>query len=397
MPANFTDKDIRGAIEKHGSHGFVNRLQESFENQDAKQRLSPDDFSIAEIFKGSVGKNLQEGREIFQEMSRRGRGAMTLLEATNAVDTSAFSNITGQILYNKIREGFNRPEFIHPQLVETVQTQFLNGEKIPGIGGVGDKSEVVGEGQVYPNVGLNEEYIQTVPLKKHGMILPITKEAIIADRTGLLMKQSNDLGYYAGVKKEKECIRVVTGATGYNNYKRNGVATNTYLTSGAYVNSHANSLTGGLEWRAIEAAELLFNAITDPNTGEPILIQPDTVIVPTALLRSFQRILNATEIQHVDMQANAATIRTTSANPYSGASYKIVSNQYVKSITTSASTWFIGQPKRAFYWMEAWGMETTQAASNNEAQFTQDIEIRVKVSHMGVAQVAEPRFMVKNT
>lgn len=391
MPATYSPKEIRGAVEKFGVRGFKTRLQEQFDSK----RLKPEDFTLHELFEGLVGDNIQQAREVLHEMRRPGRGYMTLLEATNAVDTSTFSNITGQIAYNKVREGFDDPSFINGELLTTIPTQFLNGERIPGIGGVGDKSQVVGEGQAYPVVGLNEEYVDTVPLVKHGMILPITREAIIADRTGLLMKQLGDMGRFAGVAKEKESLRVALGIV--NNYKRNRIATNTYLTSGAYINSASNSLTGGNEWKAIEAAELLFDAITDPNTGEPVLIKANTVIVPTALVRTLNRILTASEIMHVDNQANAATIRTTSPNPYGGSAYKVVSNQYVKSITGSASKWYIGDPKRAFAWMEAWGIETTQAASNNEAQFTQDIEIRNKVSYMGVAQVLEPRYMVENT
>ena len=320
---------------------------------------------------------------------------MTLLEATTAVDTSAFTNITGQILFNKVRQGFDDPSFINGELLETIPTTFLNGEKIPGIGGIGDKTQIVGETQAYPNVGLNEEFVETVPLTKHGAILPISREAIISDRTGLLLSRAAELGRFAGVAKEKECLKVVLGIT--NNYKRNKVSTNTYLTSGAYVNSSSNSLSGGNEWKAIEAAELLFDGITDPNTGEPILIKADTIIVPTALVRTLNRILTASEVMHVDNQVAAVTVRTTSPNPYGGSAYKVVSNQYVKSISGSASKWYIGQPKKAFAWMQAWDIETTQAADNNSAKFERDIEIQHKVSYMGAAQVLEPRYMVENT
>jgi hypothetical protein len=46
--------------------------------------------------------------------------------------------------------------------------------------------------------------------------------------------------------------------------------------------------------------------------------------------------------------------------------------------------------------MSVWDVETTPAASNNEAEFTQDIWARHKASYRGVAQMYEPRFITRN-
>ena len=122
------------------------------------------------------------------------------------------------------------------------------------IGRIGDKAEIVDEGASYPLVGLNEEYIDTPPTRKRGFIVPVTREIIVADRTGILLKAAGETGRWCGLNKEKRVLDVVTGIQ--NNYKRNGTATNTYLTSGAYVNSQTgNALDGqGNEWRALEKA-----------------------------------------------------------------------------------------------------------------------------------------------
>src|SRR5262249_21357057 len=127
---------------------------------------------------------------------------------------------------------------------------------------LGDNAEIVQEGQPYPNIGLNEEWIQTAPTKKRGFIVPVTREIIVADRTGILLREAGEGGRWLGLNKEKRVIDIVTGQT--NNYQRNGTASNTYLTSGAYINSQTgNALDGqGNEWRAVEKAELLFDAIT---------------------------------------------------------------------------------------------------------------------------------------
>jgi hypothetical protein len=98
----------------------------------------------------------------------------------------------------------------------------------------------------------------------------------------------------------------------------------------------------------------------------------------------------------VDNRANASTIRTESASPYAGKGIKVLSSPYVKARSSSATKWWYGVPKRAFLYIQVWDIETLQAASNNELEFSQDIWMRYKVSERGVAAVQEPRFMVQN-
>lgn len=364
----------------------VRQLCESLESG----ALRPENFSIRDLYESICGE------EALRALNpRRKSGGIALLEAANAVDTSAFSTITGQIIFNRIKQNYEAPEFIWPYLVETIQTSFLNGERIPGVSQLGDKAEIVDEGMPYPHIGLSEEYIDTAPTSKRGFIVPVTREIIVADRTGLVLKNAGEVGTFLGVNKERRIIDLATGAT--NNYKRNGTATNTYLTSGAYINQAAIPISGGTEWTAIQSAWLLFDALTDPNTGLPIMIRPTTIIAPTALVWSFKRILGATSVETVDNQVAATTIRTTGPSPIAGLNLTILTSPFVKFQTGSATTWWIGEPKKAFAYMEVWGIETTQAANNSEAEFTQDIVQRFKCSERGVAQVMDPRYMVKAT
>ena len=381
-------RELRRQYDLMGPARTVSRLTEALE----EGHLKPDSFSIRDCFVSLI----EGGDELLNRISYRKSGRMSFLEAAQAVDTSAFSNIIGQIIYSRIKERYNDPAFLWPELCETIPTEFLDGEKIPGIGRIGDKAEIVDEGQPYPNVGLNEEWIQTSPTRKRGFIVPVTREIIIADRTGILLREAGEGGHWLGLNKEKRVLDVVLGQV--NNYSRNGTANNTYLTSGAYVNdTTGNALDGsGNEWRALEKAELLFDAITDPNTGEPVIVQPDTMIVPSALKRTANRILGATEVQTVDMRVQATTIRSNGPNPYTGAALRVLSSPYVKNRTGSSTKWFFGRPKAAFAYMEVWAIETLQAAANNEAEFTQDIVERYKVSERGVAQVVEPRFMTRS-
>lgn len=383
-------EDLRNAYQEHGAEQACHDLREWFQ----QKKLRPEDFSIRLLFEHLVGREPGDGRRILDLMDpRRKSGGFGLLEAAGAVDMGAFSNITGQIIYSKILDSLQSPDLLWPELVEVVNTPFPDGEKIPGIGGIGDEAELVDEGQPYPEAGVNEEYVETVAPKKRGFRISVTKEITIFDRTGLLLKRCSDVGRWAGLKIEKEVLDLVTGQV--NNYKRNGTATNTYLTSGAYVNTVASNAL--VDWTDLENSELTLVAITDPNTGEPVSLMPNTIIVPPALRRTAERILNATEIQHVDNRANATTYRTNgSANPYKG-SLKVLSSQYVKLRTGSDTTWFHGDPKGSFAWMQNWDVTPEQMGSNSQLAFERDIVAQHKVSWRAVAQVLEPRKMTKNT
>lgn len=361
-----------------------------------RRQIDPAELSIRELFEELVtddeGKPI--GRELVESFSprKRGRNDQSLLEAP--VSTAAFANISGQIFFTSTLESFNQPELIGTRLVRTVPTDLQEEEKIPGISLPGDEAEGIGENQPYPEVGLSEEWIMTPEKIKNGYILPVSKEAVFGDRTGLLLQRANTGAQMMAVNKEKRILDAVLGITTL--YRRNGgTAQATYAnahTDGDFDNLDASAL---VDWTDLESALLLFDAITDPNTGEPIMVMPRQLVVPTALLFTAQRILNATEVEHVDNQAAASTIRTRSPNPVGGRAYEILSNQYVKSRTNSATNWFIGDFPKGFTYRENWPITTEEQREGSERAFSHDTVARFKVSEKGTPAVEEPRYGVQ--
>ena len=110
------------------------------------------------------------------------QGGACLLEAGDGVDVTAFSNITGQVVHSRILEAYTQEAFVLSRLVDTIPTR-LDGEKIPGIGRIGDEVAEVRPGMPYPSLGFGEDYIETPQTTKRGFIVPVTKEAIFFDRT----------------------------------------------------------------------------------------------------------------------------------------------------------------------------------------------------------------------
>lgn len=379
---------IRGADwrKRIDSKGLASVL-EGMESLWTERKQSVDRWSVMDLAEHLI----PNGREFLRNIGPGKSGRANLFEASQSVSTADFSNVIGQIFYTKIREAFDNTELIGDQLVTDFPTTFLGGEKIAGIGRIGDEFEAVAEGHNYPRAGLNEEWVESPAAVKRGTILEVTREAMITDRTGVLTQRASAIGEYLAINKEKRILDVATGQV--NNYKRNGTSTNTYLTSGAYINvSTSAALT---DWTDIEAGLLIQDQITDPNTGEFLNWGADTLLVPVALKMTAMRIMQATDIRFGDGASN--TTAAYGKNPVSNMPMKILSNAYVRNATSSTTTWFMGCPKKAFWYSSIWNIETTQAASNNQAEFERDVFLSYKTTEFGVPWAYEPRYMIKCT
>lgn len=366
------------------------RFFEDFRGDLESKAIDPRRMSLRALFEEFV----QDGTELIRDFApgkSQQDGAVRLVE--QAVDTSAFSNITGQIVYSMVLEAWNDPAFIGEQLCTVIPTEF-SGEKIPGVSGLGDEAEAIGEGDEYPMVGNSEEWIDTPETTKRGFIVPVTKEAIFFDRTGLVLQRAAETGRWLGINREKRILDIALGVV--SAYKRNGsTAIATYGdVSGTHTWDNLAGTNALVDWTDVENAMLLFDGMSDPNTGEPVMVMPRQIVVPSALAMTARRVLNATEIRFGD--GASATTQTIAANPVAGI-LDIVTSPYVKARTSSDSTWFIGDFKRAFAYMENWPITTVQAPVNSEMEFTRDIVSRFKVSERGAAAVIEPRYVVKCT
>lgn len=359
-----------------------------------KKKLTASDFSLRGLAEAFVldrhGRPV--GREWVDQMNP-GKSGLLLRESVSAVNTTHFLNITGQIVFNKVMEGYQQEEFIGDTLVETIPTK-LNGEKIPGVTGYTDNVESIEEMMPYPQTGFGEDWVETPSTKKYGEIVAVTKEAIFFDKTGLVLTRASQLGELIARAKEKRILDVVLGIT--NNYKWRGTSYNTYLTSGAWIN--AKSGVTITDWNSIDTAEQLFSDMTEPNTGEPIVINPNTILHMPAKKHLFRQIVRATSLE---LRTQSSAQGTWGANTVDN--YRLISSKFAKarlvasgvSAANAALYWYLGDFKRAFVYMQNWGLQVVQAPDNSEAEFTQDITLRWKASERGVAAVRDPRYVVK--
>jgi hypothetical protein len=379
-------RELKRRYELDGAEQTVGHLSEALKSG----HLKPEDFSIRDLAEAIVS----DGREWVRMLDPRSAGSVSVLEAGDGVDVTAFLNITGQVIYSKIMEAYTQEAFIVSKLVDTIPTR-LDGEKIPGISRLSDQVEEVGPGMPYPHLGFGEDYIETPSTTKRGFIVPVTKEAIFFDRTHLILSRASEVGEILGLNKEKRLIDLVVGAT--NNYKWKDTSYDTYQASSPWANYlPSNEL---VDWTNVDAAEQLFADILDPNTGEPVLIRGTSVLVTPAYRLAANRIFNAAQLTFT---ADGSGTTTVAANPLSN--YGVYDSRLVYRRILAAGTaandakkwWFIGDFRRAFAYMENWPITVTQAPVGSEAEFNSDIVLQFKASERGAAAVLNPRYVVKS-
>lgn len=387
-------RELAHLYKRLGPRRTIQHLEEALE----KKLLKPQDFSIRDLAENLV----ENGREWVYSMNPGKSGFHHLLEA-GTVDYGHFSNITGQIFFTMVKEAYEDEEFVFSKLIPTKPSTILDTEKIPGIGNMGDQfATPLAEGEAYPHVNVVEDYIEVAAKQKRGRIIAVTKEAIAGDKTGVLLERCQRLGFYLGLNKEKRLIDCVidenAGAVsitaGGHRYHWKGTSYATYQATSPWINSVTSNALNN--WKNVESVELKLAAITDPYTGEPILIQPTHLIVTPDLKHTAYRIMQATNVQtHSGGYATTGELQDYHA-PSPLDPYKILTSRLLKARLATDTSWFLGNPSKAFAYFENWGIQTAQQGAGSEDDFNRDVVMKFKASERGAAATIEPRLMAKS-
>ncbi len=381
-------KELKRRYELDGPEKTVHHLSEAL----SKNELTPEDFSIRDLAESMV----PDGREWVDQMSPK-YGSVPVTESTDGIDVTAFMNITGQLIYNKILESYRGESFVLSKAVTTIPTR-LDGERIPGVGAIRDEVAEIHPGMPYPNLGFGEDYIDTPSTTKRGLIVPVTREAIFFDRTHLILSRAAEVGEILALNKEKRIADMILGLTSL--YKWRGTTYSTYYSGSQSTDPWANLLASNelVDESDVDSAENLFANMLDPNTDEPVLIEPDTVLVMPAKRYTANEIF-----QNQKLVYSNGNLRSV-GNPFK--EYRVLCSRIAwrqllatdpNSETDLAKYWFMGNFSKAFAYMENWPITVTHSARGSEADFNQDIVVRYKASERGTPAVLNPRYVVKCT
>lgn len=398
-----------GLQRDHGAKEGRAKFRRHFKEALEAKELAPADFSVRELFEALV----PEGRELADHWANpKGDpdgSVAELLEAGggSAVGYSDFAQITGQIFFTEIMDKYEDEEFVFSAAVQKKQSAIQDVEKIAGLSRLGDGFLEVDEKGEYRRLGVSQDYIEVPAKKKRGAIVEVTKEAVAGDLTGQLLERCGELGFFAGLSVEKRIIDATIdendGASGAHQgghrYTWKGTAYATYQASSPWVNLKTNN--GLVDYTNLQAAWLQMAAITDPHTGEPILINPDTVIVTPDLLWTANRILTATTNRSTTpgFATTGNPVQTEGPNLAQKVmgSLKILSSRLLKARLGTDTSWFLGNPGKAVRRYYNWDVTPDQRSKGTEAEFARDIVQQYKISWKDCVSVIQPRVLQKNT
>ena len=129
----------------------------------------------------------------------------------------------------------------------------------------------------------------------------------------------------------------------------------------------------------------------------------DTLIVTPELANQAAYIMNATAtaLQAGGFATSGNLYQTVGANrignnEYSSR-YAILSSRQLAARLGTDTSWFLGNPRKAFAYMENWPLTVSTAPPNSAAEFERDIVAQFKASERGATATIEPRYMCKAT
>lgn len=389
-------RELRQLYEHKAGEQMYVHLKDALE----KKHLRPSDFSIRDVCEAIMGR---EYAQLMQPKS--GHYVHSSLMESDSVRFSDFSQITGQILFTEVKESNAQEEQPFSKVVPSKPSKIQGVEKIPGISDIGDDLEVVGEEQPYPSLGVSQDYIEVAAKVKRGGIVNVTREAILGDLTGLLLDRCRQLGKFLAINKEKRIIDAVidenAGAASIHaaghRYHWRGTSIQTYGdNSGTHNWDNLSASNALVDWTDINNAWLLLRSMTDPFTGEPIMIEPTHIVVTPQLQWQADMILTATRVgRHSGGYATSGNlVEFDAANPVP--KLQVLSSALLASRAATDTDWWIGNPAKAFAYYENWGLETEEAPKDSHEAFYRDIVMALKASEKGCAATIEPRLMVES-
>jgi phosphatidate phosphatase APP1 len=109
------------------------------------------------------------------------------------------------------------------------------------------------------------------------------------------------------------------------------------------------------------------------------------IVVPLAMLMKVNNFLTATGAAEVDNSAGATTVRTFFNNPVTNnpiaVTYTLLSNQFVRAVTSSDTTWYIGDFPEMFVLNNGWDQEQMEQGQESNAYFESNILYRQRFSY----------------
>lgn len=390
---------LKRLCEQHG----LAKTSAAFSKALAEKRLDPYSIRLPELTRVFLGETYYDAERRLKAVMH---GQAHLLEAAEAVDASAFIDITGQLLVTVIKEKYQAPEFIGSQLVRTIPNPGgnLGTHKVPYLSDADSFPQKLEQLQPYPYAKFQPQYVTLPAPEKFGQTCLVAFEMFFSDLTGQAQDSAASIGRAMGYLKEQRILRMVLGVS--NPYVFNGNSMNTYLTTadanGKYVNRVINSQI--LNYTHVNNVEQLFYQMSDPVTGRKLMARPSKILLMPEKRYEMKRILNATETRTGNEASDTGNL-VVAPNPldtsyplvWSPIARDIVLNELGLDAAHTKEYMVFADFQKAFVYREVYPMKVDQAPPQNPYEFQQDVVLAVKVSEFGVPGVYDPRYAALST
>lgn len=358
MFRNRTGTALKEVLESHGEDGAVRIVRETLESG----QMQPEDYSIKEIWDACT------------------KGA----SVTEAVASTSFPKLTGELINSTLISAYDGAATIGDDLITTVSSN-VEIETFAGITAAETPIEV-GEGQEYSDSSITEKYV-TARSRKFGRLLSLTEETLYFDKTGQIIDRAREIGTQAAQYKEMQIVQgAIDQLSGASVYNPSSVGTAVYSTTNGNLKSSNAFSEGGLE-----AVQRLAHIMKNDSLGDDedsyilINLENTVLLVPQEL-----------ELEAWQM-ANSILIPEGSENAmnfYKG-KFKVRSSPYLTA--DSATTWYWGDFKKNYRWVEVWPLQTFTQPPTHEDAFKSDIKTRFKVRYFGTPTFLDVKYVFKST
>ena len=315
------------------------------------------------------------------EMLKKGEvapGDFDLKELHEAVSSDQFPVLTGQLISAIVIDSYENAALVGDLLCTTIPSK-MEVEKIAGLDSLQGPEPVL-QGMEYNSSSMGEKYVES-PNLKYGRLLALTEEAIYFDRGGEFMRRAQAFGEKAGVFRERLILNGVQDISGYRSYRPSGIVTDVYSATNSNLNTSNPFGETGLNtiWST-------FQSQTD-SEGDPILISPSTAVclVPVGLWNQCNQMARSAFVPEGNENA---------VNTYKGTFTPLTSHFVTTQHTT---TWFFGNFKKAFAWVQVWPIEVLRQKEDSDFQFRRDIACVFKIRLYGSLCCLDPKFVQKST
>lgn len=378
-------------------------LVDTLEN--GKPRLRPEQCSLQELAVAICGENWVRslhGPDDFGGVMTAEDGSPSAITPGNFPNVTAYIGAVTGLLDAKILEAYQKPEYVAGRLTKTLNSK-LRQEKLIGAGRIGNVAKLRKPGEPHARAQFGERYVTMPETNNYGSAIDVTTEAVFFDLTNQVLQRAESLGDEMALHKELSVLGVFSGAT--NPYVYNGTAYNTYLTSGNWINDVVNVFTDHTDLNVDRA---LFSRMTDQETGNRIVVNPNLIVVSPAKYESAMQVVTA---RTYEQRTNSSAEIRTGANREAGR-YEVLQSPYLDQLLTTATTaaqpglglaqsvaddyWWMLDAMKAFVWVQNWDITTKKASPSDYEMLDRGLVMSVFTNYMGVAGVNEPRQVVRN-